>query len=142
MIGCGAVGLSAMQGARLAGAGRIVAVDVDARKLDLARGSGQRTVERLPAIRSPRSRPGRGRGADYVFEAAGRPQSFRLSAEAVRPGGQMVWLGKVNVADDVAFRWGSLMGEKRIVRSSYGGARAERGFPQSVTRLHPGRSQA
>ena len=35
-----------------------------------------------------------GRGADVVIEAAGRPASFRLSVEAVRPGGQVVWLGK------------------------------------------------
>jgi S-(hydroxymethyl)glutathione dehydrogenase/alcohol dehydrogenase len=47
----------------------------------------------------------------------------------VRPGGQIVWLGKVNIDQEVAFRWGSLMGEKRIVRSSYGGARPQRDFP-------------
>ena len=131
VIGCGAVGLSAVQGARLAGAGRIVAVDIDARKLALARRLGATDTidaasdDPLPAIRELTA----GRGADYVFEAAGRPASFRLSAEAVRPGGQIVWLGKVNVNDDIAFRWGSLMGEKRIVRSSYGGARPQRDFP-------------
>jgi S-(hydroxymethyl)glutathione dehydrogenase/alcohol dehydrogenase len=52
-----------------------------------------------------------------------------LSAEAVRPGGQIVWLGKVNVNQEVAFRWGALMGEKRIVRLSYGEARRQRDFP-------------
>jgi S-(hydroxymethyl)glutathione dehydrogenase / alcohol dehydrogenase len=49
--------------------------------------------------------------------------------EAVRPGGQVVWLGKINVNDEVPFRWGSLMGEKRIVRSSYGEALPRRDFP-------------
>lgn len=131
VIGCGAVGLSAVQGARLAGAGRIVAVDVDARKLDLARRLGATDTidasadDPLTAIRDLTA----GRGADYIFEAAGRTETFRLSAEAVRPGAQIVWLGKVNVNEDVAFRWGSLMGEKRIVRSSYGGARPQRDFP-------------
>jgi S-(hydroxymethyl)glutathione dehydrogenase/alcohol dehydrogenase len=131
VIGCGAVGLSAVQGARLAGAGRIIAVDIDARKLDLARKLGAThtvaaaAADPLAAIRDLTQ----GRGADYVFEAAGNPRAFRLSAEAVRPGGQIVWLGKVNVNDDVAFRWGALMGEKRIVRSSYGGARPQRDFP-------------
>ena len=38
-----------------------------------------------------------GRGADVVIEAAGVPAGFRLSVEAVRPGGQVVWLGKVGV---------------------------------------------
>ena len=64
-----------------------------------------------------------GRGADYVFEAAGSADGFRLGAEIVRPGGHLVFLGKVNVNQDVAFRWGALMGEKKITRSSYGGAR-------------------
>src|SRR6185295_1265515 len=73
-----------------------------------------------------------GRGADYVFEAAGQPRTFRLAVEAVRPGGQVVWLGKVNVDQEVSFRWGSLMGERRIVRSSYGDARPRRDFPWLV----------
>ena len=69
-----------------------------------------------------------GRGADVVIEAAGVPQAFRTSVEAVRPGGQVVWLGKVGVNDALEFRWGSLMQEKRIVRSSYGGARPQQDF--------------
>ena len=64
-----------------------------------------------------------------MFEAAGARSAFRLALEAVRPGGQVVFLGKINVNEEVAFRWGSLMGEKRIVRSSYGGARPRRDFP-------------
>ena len=52
-----------------------------------------------------------------------------MSVEAVRPGGQVVWLGKVAVNNEVAFRWGSLMQEKRITRSSYGGANPARDFP-------------
>jgi S-(hydroxymethyl)glutathione dehydrogenase / alcohol dehydrogenase len=104
VVGCGAVGLSAVQGARLAGAGRIIAVDLDRRKLDLARRVGATDVidgaaaDALAAIRALTQ----GRGADHVFEAAGNASAFRLSAEAVRPGGQIVWLGKVNVNDDVA----------------------------------------
>lgn len=131
VIGCGAVGLSAVQGARLAGAARIIAVDLDRRKLELARCLGATdaidaaSADPLAAIRELTQ----GRGADYVFEAAGSERAFRLSAEASRPGGQIVWLGKVNVNEDVAFRWGALMGEKRIIRSSYGGARPQRDFP-------------
>jgi S-(hydroxymethyl)glutathione dehydrogenase/alcohol dehydrogenase len=131
VIGCGAVGLSAVQGARLAGAERVVAVDLDDKKLALARGLGATDTlnagadDLLGAIRTLTQ----GRGADYVFEAAGNERAFRLSVEAVRAGGQIVWLGKVNVNQDVAFRWGALMGEKRIVRSSYGGARPQRDFP-------------
>jgi S-(hydroxymethyl)glutathione dehydrogenase/alcohol dehydrogenase len=70
-----------------------------------------------------------GRGADLDIEAVGVNVSFQLSVEAVRPGGQVVWLGKVAVNDPVTFRWGSLMQEKRITRSSYGGANPARDFP-------------
>ena len=47
----------------------------------------------------------------------------------MRPGGQVIWLGKIDVSHDVSFRWGALMGEKRFRRSSYGGARPRRDFP-------------
>ena len=47
----------------------------------------------------------------------------------MRPGGQIIWLGKIDVNKDVAFRWGSLMQEKRIRRVSYGNARPRRDFP-------------
>jgi S-(hydroxymethyl)glutathione dehydrogenase/alcohol dehydrogenase len=70
-----------------------------------------------------------GRGADCVLESAGNERAFRISAEACRAGGRIVWLGKVGVDQDVAFRWGSLMGEKRIIRSSYGGAQTAKDFP-------------
>ncbi|HZB91819.1 MAG TPA: Zn-dependent alcohol dehydrogenase [Stellaceae bacterium] len=131
VIGCGAVGLSAVQGARLAGAGRIVALDRDAKRLDLARRLGASDVVEAgagDALAAVRELTG-GRGADCVFEAAGSLGAFRLSAEAARPGGEIIWLGKVDVEAEVAFRWGALMGEKRIRRSSYGGARPQRDFP-------------
>ena len=131
VIGCGAVGLSAVQGARLAGAGAIIAVDLDPAKLALAGRVGATCLvdaSSEDAAAVARARTG-GRGADVVLEAAGSPASFRLSVEAVRPGGEVIWLGKTDVAHDVAFRWGSLMAEKRIRRSSYGGARPARDFP-------------
>jgi len=131
VIGCGAVGLNVIQGATLAGAGLIIAVDVGDAKLDRAKifgaharvdASSEGCLEQLRSLTA-------GRGPDYVFEAAGNEKAFRLAMEAVRPGGQVVLLGKVNVNQDVSFRWGSLMGEKRIVRSSYGGGRPRRDFP-------------
>jgi len=131
VIGCGAVGLNVLQGAKLADAGRIIAIDVGKAKLDRAAqfgathavdGSVGNALDQIKVLTD-------GRGADYVFEAAGNKSTFRFSVEAVRPGGQVVWLGKINVNEDVSFRWGALMGEKRIRRSSYGGARPARDFP-------------
>ena len=131
IVGCGAVGLSAVQGARLAGAARIVAVDLDDAKLALARRMGATdcvNAGKEDAVALAKKLTA-GRGVDAVIEAAGSAAGFRLTVEAVRPGGEVVWLGKIDVAKDVAFRWGALMQEKRIRRSSYGEARPARDFP-------------
>jgi S-(hydroxymethyl)glutathione dehydrogenase / alcohol dehydrogenase len=131
VIGCGAVGLSAVQGARLAGAGQIIAADLVPQKLAMAIELGATRVVDVrteDAVKLAKDLTA-GRGADVILESAGSQPGFRLSAEAVRPGGEIVWLGKTGVNDDVSFRWGSLMQEKRIRRSSYGGARPARDFP-------------
>lgn len=131
VIGCGAVGLAAIQGAAMAGAANIIAVDLDDKKLALAarlgatQGVNAGTQDPVDAAKQATS----GRGADVVLESAGHPVAFRQTTEAVRPGGQVIWLGKIDVTKDVSFRWGSLMGEKHLRRSSYGGARPRRDFP-------------
>ena len=130
VIGCGAVGLNAIQGARLAGAGTVIGIDSAKPPGEWPRPSARTCDRRIGRRRrGAREAATAGRGADYVFEAAGSASGFRLGAEIVRPGGHLVFLGKVNVSQDVAFRWGALMGEKKIVRSSYGGARPKRDFP-------------
>jgi S-(hydroxymethyl)glutathione dehydrogenase / alcohol dehydrogenase len=131
IIGCGAVGLSAVQGARLAGAAEIIACDVDDAKLKLAQRMGATwgiNAKNDDAASMTKQRTF-GRGADIVIEAAGSATAFRTSVEAVRPGGEVIWLGKVDIDTDVAFRWGALMQEKKIRRSSYGDARPSRDFP-------------
>jgi S-(hydroxymethyl)glutathione dehydrogenase / alcohol dehydrogenase len=131
VIGCGAVGLAAVQGARLAGAGKIIAVDLDPAKLSLAARMG--ATHGVDAAREDAAAVGKqetsGRGVDVVIESAGAASAFRVTAEAVRPGGQIIWLGKIDVNKDVSFRWGSLMQEKRIRRVSYGNTRPRRDFP-------------
>jgi S-(hydroxymethyl)glutathione dehydrogenase/alcohol dehydrogenase len=130
VIGCGAVGLSAIQGAKLAGAGKILAIDRDPVKLKQSKEFGateillvdESAIENCMRITNQI-------GFDCVVESAGNESAFQLSVEIVRPGGKTVWLGKVPVNQKVAFRWGSLMGEKKIHRSSYGGAKAEVDFP-------------
>jgi S-(hydroxymethyl)glutathione dehydrogenase/alcohol dehydrogenase len=70
-----------------------------------------------------------GRGADFAFEAGGGEATLQLTIEAARPGATIVILGKTDPNKMVSLRFGSLMGEKRIVRSSYGNARPQRDFP-------------
>jgi S-(hydroxymethyl)glutathione dehydrogenase/alcohol dehydrogenase len=131
IIGCGAVGLSAVQGAHLAGAAQIIAADIDDAKLELAQRMGATSAinAKKDDLVSLVKKQTRERGADVVIEAAGAAAAFRTSIEAVRPGGEVIWLGKIDVQEDVAFRWGALMQEKRLRRSSYGDARPSRDFP-------------
>jgi S-(hydroxymethyl)glutathione dehydrogenase/alcohol dehydrogenase len=132
VVGCGAVGLNVLQGARLAGAGPIIAVDVSDRHRAMAPAFGAtHTVDprRENAVETVRALTG-GRGADHAFEAAGNEVALQATLDVVRPGGTVVILGKTNVDARVSLRFGSLMGEKRIIRSSYGGARPRVDFPR------------
>jgi S-(hydroxymethyl)glutathione dehydrogenase/alcohol dehydrogenase len=141
VIGCGAVGLSAVQGARLAGAATIIAVDIDEGKLALAQrmGATRGVHANQEDVAAAARQETTGRGADVVIEAAGNAAAFRASVEAARPGGEVVWLGKIDVNHEVNFRWGALMQEKRIRRSSYGEARPARDFPMLARAYLEGR---
>ena len=141
VIGCGAVGLNALQGARLAGASTIIAVDLGQHRLERAIDFGATHAVDASAGDLVTQILGltHGRGADYVMESAGNVQALRASVEMVRPGGSVVWLGKVSVNTEVGFRWGSLMGERRMVRSSYGNARPMRDFPWLVEQYLAGK---
>ena len=94
----------------------ILAVDLENSKLAMARNLGAThtvnagTADPVAAVRTLTG----GRGADCVLEAAGNEASFRLSAEACRTGGQIVWLGKVAVNQDVSFRWGARWGRNEL----------------------------
>jgi len=131
VVGCGAVGLNVIQGAVARRAGRIIALDADPRRLALAARFGATdTIDALQegVVDSVKSLTS-GRGAEFVFEAAGKASAMQLALEAAQPGAQIVLLGKVRADDVVGFRFGAIMGEKRITRSSYGGADPETDFP-------------
>ena len=131
VIGCGALGLTAVQTARSCGAHTVIAIDLNDAKLGVAEQLGathtcnpQRddpvaTVQSLTA----------GRGADFVIEAAGHVDVFATAVAAARPGGHVVWLGKVSPGTPVSFPWAELAKGRHIVRSSYGGARPHGDFP-------------
>jgi S-(hydroxymethyl)glutathione dehydrogenase/alcohol dehydrogenase len=134
VVGCGAVGLNAVQGARLQQAEVIVAIDRDPARLELARAMGATHLlgpddGDAPAQVALVKALTAGRGADFVFECAGGESPLQLALDCTRPGGSLTILGKVAVDRKVSLRFGSMMGERRIVRSSYGGARPRRDFP-------------
>ena len=86
VIGCGGVGLSAIQGARIAGASPIVAVDVVPSKLELAQELG--ATETVLAGRDPMPE-----GFDHAIECLGRAETIEQAMSAVAPGGTTVLVG-------------------------------------------------
>ena len=99
VIGCGGVGSAAVAGARLAGARRIIAVDLDDRKLDWAEGprrhrrryrsTGKSEDEVVSAIQELTD----GFGADVVIDAVGRPETWRQAFYARDLAGTVVLVG-------------------------------------------------
>ena len=94
VIGCGGVGLNVVQGARIAGAGSIIAVDANAAKLERARQLGATetidasSVDAVDAVRDLT-----GTGADHAFEVVGRPALVRQAFEMAAPGRTAYVLG-------------------------------------------------
>lgn len=133
VIGCGGVGLNVIQGAALAGAAVIIAIDVIEGKLELARQFGAtHTVnaareDPVAAVRS--LSPG---GADYAFEVIGRPETMRQAYDATRRGGMAVVVGLAPPGAELSIPAGSLLQEKVLTGSSYGGARPRVDFPRLV----------
>ena len=132
VIGCGAVGLSAVQGARIAGASIIVAVDVNPLKLGWAEKLGAthvvnaKTHDPVKVVHDLTQN----RGADVAIEAAGQNTSIRQTLEASRPGARIVILGKTAFGQEISFPFHLIMGEREIVRTSYGMSRPRVDFPK------------
>jgi S-(hydroxymethyl)glutathione dehydrogenase/alcohol dehydrogenase len=132
VVGCGPVGLAVVQGARIARAGTIVAIDTNPDKLARAERLGAThaftagdDTDAVAAVRALTQ----GRGADHAFEAAGIHHALQTALSCARPGGSVTILGKTNADASVSLQFGSMTGEKRILRSSLGGGRARDDFP-------------
>lgn len=119
VIGCGAIGLMALQVARAGGAMRVVAVDTNAARLAMAHAVGAEPVfnpVRQDVVAEVRHfARGRG-GADVVIDAVGAAVTRRAAVEATRPGGEAVWIGLHDDATEIAAR-DVVLGERRITGS-------------------------
>jgi S-(hydroxymethyl)glutathione dehydrogenase / alcohol dehydrogenase len=141
VVGCGAVGLSAIQGARIAGASTIVGVDINPLKLKWAQKFGATHIvdasqdDPVTVVRGLTQ----GRGADYAIEAAGHNSSIRQTLEASRPGARVVILGKTAFGQEITLPFHILMGEREIVRTSYGMSRPRLDFPHLANLYMDGR---
>jgi S-(hydroxymethyl)glutathione dehydrogenase/alcohol dehydrogenase len=130
VIGCGGVGLQVIAALRLAGANPIVAVDLDAAKLELALDRGATdAVESGPAVTAARVAKLAGRGADHSFEVVGRPETMRLAWDCLRPGGTAVVVGLAPRGVDVTLPAIEFLSDKGIRGSYYGSGDAAADLP-------------
>jgi S-(hydroxymethyl)glutathione dehydrogenase / alcohol dehydrogenase len=132
--GCGGVGLMAVQAARLAGAGPIVAVDTRAEKLELAArlGATATVLAQPTADTARRVRHATRGGVDYAFEAIGRPDTIQEAWESLRPGGTAVVLGLPPKGSKVTVDTWGFINEKSLKGSFLGSARIRDDVPALV----------
>jgi S-(hydroxymethyl)glutathione dehydrogenase/alcohol dehydrogenase len=142
VIGCGGVGQAVIQGARIAGAARIVAVDPVGLKRDTALtlgatdavdpGEGD-VVAQVQALTG-------GRGADYAFEVIGIPEMITQAFNCVRAGGTAVAVGVPRFDQEVSLPTMPLvLQEKRLLGTVYGSAQVRRDFPRLIGLVEQGK---
>lgn len=122
VIGCGGVGLSAIQGCRIAGASRIIAVDTEPWKLELARSLGATdgidgsSVDAVAEVLETT-----GGGADYAFECIGLAVTAGQVVGMIKKGGMAVLVGVMPMTANIEIPGlAFLMSEKRLVASLMG----------------------
>ena len=126
VFGAGGVGLSVVQGARIAGAARIIVVDTNPAKADVARGFGatdfidaSRTEDPVAEIRKLT-----GLGADYAFECVGNAALARAALECVNPAwGVAICVGIVPAGQELSTIPFNLMSGRHWTGSFMGGAK-------------------
>ncbi|GAP48882.1 Zn-dependent alcohol dehydrogenase [Streptomyces azureus] len=122
VIGAGGIGLNVLQGARLAGALRIVAVDADPAKEEVARRFG--ATHFLTSAEGVRDiLP---TGADHAFECVGRVELIRQAIDALDRHGQAILLGVPPATAEASFRVSSMYLDKSILGCRYGSSRPQR----------------
>jgi S-(hydroxymethyl)mycothiol dehydrogenase len=142
VIGCGGVGNAAIAGARLVGATTIIAVDVDDRKLEWARGFGAThtvNAKDADAVTAVRELTG-GNGADVVIDAVGRPETFKQAFYARDLAGTAVLVGVPTPEMTLELPLLDVFGRGGALKSSwYGDCLPSRDFPLLISLYLQGR---
>ncbi len=142
VIGCGGVGTAAIAGAALAGASKVIAVDVDPRKLETARTFGathtvnSREGDPVEAIRALTD----SFGADVVIDAVGRPETYVQAFNARDLAGTVVLVGVPTPEMTLSLPLLDVFGRGGSLKSSwYGDCLPSRDFPMLVDLYRQGR---
>jgi S-(hydroxymethyl)glutathione dehydrogenase / alcohol dehydrogenase len=142
VVGCGGVGQSVIQGARIAGAARIVAIDpTELKRTTAVRLGATDAVDptATDAVEAVRALTG-GRGADYVFEVAGLPDTLNSAYAMVRRGGTLVMVAVQGPGASLSWApFDAVRNAKRVLGCWYGSANFQRDFPRLVELAETGR---
>ena len=141
VIGAGGVGLNVVQGAKIAGCERIVAVDRGDRPLALARQFGATdAINAATGVAAAVRDLTGGRGADFAFDTVGAPATLTSALESVRKGGTVVLTGlsRADSQGTIAM-FPFVMQEKRLIGSVYGSGRPATDIPRLVQLFQEGR---
>ena len=127
VIGCGGIGLNVVQGARLAGASRIIAVDAVADKEAVARTFGATDFVDARAVSSTEEavRALLPEGVDHAFECVGATALVRTAIDLLNRHGQAVLLGMTRPDAEAAFRPAEMFLDKSILGCRYGSSRPQ-----------------
>jgi Zn-dependent alcohol dehydrogenase len=135
VFGCGGVGLNVVQGARIAGAGRIIAIDANEAKLELARRFGATDVllARPGEDASKALKKMTGGGPDYAFECVGSGELAATAYRSIVRGGLAVVVGVAKPGDSTSVRTMTLPFEEKTLTGSYFGSCVPRiDFPRML----------
>ncbi|MET0134252.1 MAG: zinc-binding dehydrogenase [Kibdelosporangium sp.] len=140
VIGCGGVGVSVIQGARLAGAATVVAVDPIAEKHDVAKHFGATHATTPEGLGELNAELTASEGFDYAFDVVGIPATIRSAFDIARRGGTVVVVGAGRGDAMVSFSAQELfLHEKRILGSFYGSADVRRDYHRMLALWAAGR---
>jgi S-(hydroxymethyl)glutathione dehydrogenase/alcohol dehydrogenase len=140
VIGCGGVGISAIQGARLAGAAQIVAVDPVTDKHETAKRFGATHAVTPDGLAELHQSLTASQGWDYAFDVVGLPATIRSAWDNARRGGTVVVVGAGRGDAMVQFSAQELfLHDKRLLGSFYGGADVQRDYPRLLALWRAGR---
>ena len=144
VFGCGGVGNAAIMGARLAGASTVIAIDIDARKLEWARECGATHIvdstvdDPIEAVRALTD----GNGADVCIEAVGRPEVMRQAFYARDLAGTLVQVGVPDPSMTIELPMIDFFGRGGALKPSwYGDCLPSRDFPVLIDLYRQGRLQ-
>jgi NDMA-dependent alcohol dehydrogenase len=135
VFGCGGVGLNVIQGARIAGAERIIAIDTLESKVSLAREFGATDSLVLKPGEDPTKtlKKMTGGGPDYAFECVGSGELAAAAYRAIRRGGLAVVVGVAKPGDSTSVRTMTLPFEEKTLTGSYFGSCVPRiDFPRML----------